>query len=584
MAGEVKHSVGVNMVDNAGDLVKIQKLQLRRLLVDGESAGHFTQRILQDFNNNWLLRAALEIEDIREMKKKCCVVACGGGYDFLVLINTKKLPKDALKIPRVAVEIGLANSEGNRLENTFGHDEPLSHHLGSFIHDGTVPSLYLEPQCERFIPLRLGSMDNKKLVTFVVEKKENNTFLLQDAEMSKIADASIFGVLVSDSDDNSSHGNNDDSDKVNKAAKAKEPRQGSENKEVDAKKPLPVKEKAHDVKVDSNPVGKDIESTMAKDETSKETKKRKTDQACVWFPFCTKKASECGGYHKESCKLYREGNLVIPEGLTDAEHKQLKRSGKRTMKADLALTSLGKEPSSKPSMTDGSSIAKKSKTGNDASTKQGVKESDKKIASEQLAILELTDEEAKMFASKNDVPCANFPYCKKFASECGGMKREDCRELKEGRVVMPSADVLKAAKNKAKHKVQYQRRKLKKSTAVDSEDKDTETESMTNNEPKSDSKIKQDVSRKKEKTETPNGKKSDSHDKSPLTSEGKGKISKKDGKTETPNGKKTDSHDKSPSTSGSIDKKRKALHRKEFSRSVKKTGDSHKRTRKGKGA
>jgi hypothetical protein len=261
----------------------------------------------------------------------------------------------------------------------------------------------------------------------------------------------------------------------------------------------------------------------------------------------------------------------------------MKRLGKRNMKAEVALMSPRKEPSSEPMQTDGPVIVKKGKSGSDASTKQGVKENDQNISSEQTVILELTDEEAKMFASKNDVPCANFPYCKKFASECGGMKREDCRELKEGRVTMPSADVFKAAKNKAKHKVQYQRRKLKKSTTTEHKDNDTGAESIINEETESGSNT-EEISKKDGKTETLNGKKTDSHDKSPSVSGIKGKISKKDGKSETPNGKKTDIHDKSSSVSGSKEKKRKAIDRKELSQSAKKTVDSHKRSRKGKGA
>jgi hypothetical protein len=50
---------------------------------------------------------------------------------------------------------------------------------------------------------------------------------------------------------------------------------------------------------------------------------------CAWYPACTMKALQCGGYHRKNCMIYGEGGPKAGEAPTDDELKRMKRVRKR---------------------------------------------------------------------------------------------------------------------------------------------------------------------------------------------------------------------------------------------------------------
>ena len=59
--------------------------------------------------------------------------------------------------------------------------------------------------------------------------------------------------------------------------------------------------------------------------------------SCAWYPVCTKKAWQCGGYHRKKCSIYGKDAPRAGEAPSDDELKRLKRVRKREdMAADRA--------------------------------------------------------------------------------------------------------------------------------------------------------------------------------------------------------------------------------------------------------
>ena len=50
---------------------------------------------------------------------------------------------------------------------------------------------------------------------------------------------------------------------------------------------------------------------------------------CAWYPVCTMKAWQCGGYHRQGCKVYGLNGARADEAPLDEELKRLKRVRKR---------------------------------------------------------------------------------------------------------------------------------------------------------------------------------------------------------------------------------------------------------------
>jgi hypothetical protein len=162
------YALRVELIAKEDEVVKSRQ-SVQRLL-EQETVGQWIRLILQDFGNKWLLRIALRIQEVRDGSKKHCIVACGGGNNILVLLNTTKLPKDVLTIPRIGVDACLGNGkEGiiNREDpmNNFGvigSNDTLRDHIQlAFAMGSTDVRLFLDTTEDTFVDVTEGSIEDK---------------------------------------------------------------------------------------------------------------------------------------------------------------------------------------------------------------------------------------------------------------------------------------------------------------------------------------------------------------------------------------------------------------------------------------